>query len=73
MSLVQYAACHKNYPLKEKFSAIDIWNSSKISRFVSISLHAQIKEFSCGAGGGGGGGLAIFSPQLILQKSNGLS
>ena len=71
MSLVQYAACHKNYPLKEKFSAIDIWNSSKISRFVSISLHAQIKEFSCGAGGGGG--LAIFSPQLILQKSNGLS
>ena len=24
-------------------------------------------------GGGGGGGLAIFSPLLILQKSNGLS
>ena len=28
-----------------------------------------------GGGGGGvqGGGVAIFSPQLILQKSNGLS
>ena len=29
--------------------------------------------FLRGGGGGGGGGLAIFSPQLILQKSNGLS
>ena len=33
------------------------------------------RNFHAGRGGGGrgGGGLAIFSPQLILQKSNGLS
>ena len=27
----------------------------------------------CSGGGGRGGGLAFISPQLILQKSNGLS
>ena len=48
MPLVQYAACHKSYPFQEKFAAIVIWNSSIISRFVSIGLHAGIQEFSSG-------------------------
>ena len=43
-------------------------------------MHARIQEFSSGGGGGGGGGQGqsnkkssdvFFSPQLILQKSNG--
>ena len=46
--LVQYAACHKSYPFQEKFPAIVIRNSSIISRFVSIGLHAGIQEFSSG-------------------------
>ena len=48
MPLVQYAACHKSYPFQEKFLAIVIRNSSIISRFVSIGLHAGIQEFSSG-------------------------
>ena len=48
MPLVQYAACHKSYPFQEKFPAIVIRNSSIISRFVSIGLHAGIQEFSSG-------------------------
>ena len=48
MPLVQYAACHKSYPFQEKFPAIVIWDSSIISRFVSIGLHARIQEFSSG-------------------------
>ena len=49
MPLVQYAACHKSYHFQEKFPAIVIIrNSSIISRFVSIGLHAGIQEFSSG-------------------------
>ena len=51
MPVVQYAACHKRYPFQEEFPAIVIWNWSIISRFVSISLHARIQEFSLGGGG----------------------
>ena len=45
MPLIQYAACHKSYPFQEKFPAIVIRNSSIISRFVSIGLHAGIQDF----------------------------
>ena len=45
----------------------------------NIAHHARIQEFSSGGGGGGGPGQSdkkssdngFFSPQLILQKSNG--
>ena len=43
-----------------------------------MSMHARIQEFSSGGGGGGQGQSnkkssdnVFFSPQLILQKSNG--